>query len=176
VVPGALVPKPDFKKIPPDKIILRRYGMKTVTMYRPNAIQNTLSDFDRYFESFFGDSLLAPAARVLNHLPPVDVRETEKAYIMDMELPGYDEKDIDIHVDGKSLCIESKQEESKEEKQKEGTYVLRERRINSFSRSFKLPENADSESISAAFRNGILTLEVQKRAEAQKRMIKINSK
>jgi HSP20 family protein len=149
--------------------------MKTVTMYRPNTIQNALSDFDRYFESFFGDSL-APAARILNHLPPVDVRETEKAYILEMELPGFDEKDIEVHVDGGSLSIESRQEETGDEKKSGGTYILRERRINSFSRSFKLPENADSESISAAFKNGILTLEIQKRAEAQKRMIKINSR
>jgi HSP20 family protein len=147
-------------------------------MYRPNTIQNALSDFDRYFESFFGDSSLAPAARIFNHLPPVDVRETEKAFILDMELPGYDEKDIEVHVDGGSLSIESRQEESGEvsgkEKKNDGTYVLRERRINSFSRSFKLPENADPETISAAFKNGILTLEIQKRPEAQKRMIKIN--
>jgi HSP20 family protein len=149
--------------------------MKTVTMYRPNTIQNALNDFDRYFESFFGDSPLAPAARIFNHLPSVDVRETEKAYIMDMELPGYDEKNIEVHVDGGSLSIESKQEEVKEEKKDEGAYLLRERRLNAFSRSFKLPENADPETISAAFKNGILTLEIQKRAEAQKRMIKINS-
>jgi HSP20 family protein len=144
-------------------------------MYRPNTIQNALSDFDRYFESFFGDSSLSPSSRLFNHLPAVDVRETEKAYILDMELPGYDEKDIGVHVDGGSLSIESKQEEAKEDKKKDGAYIIRERRINSFSRSFKLPENADSETISAAFKNGILTLEIQKRAEAQKRMIKINS-
>jgi HSP20 family protein len=149
--------------------------MKTVTMYRPSTIQNALNDFDRYFESFFGDSPLAPAARIFNHLPPVDIQETEKAYIMDMELPGYDEKNIEVHVDGGSLSIESRQEETGEEKKSEGAYVLRERRPNSFSRSFKLPENADPETISAAFKNGILTLEIQKRAEAQKRMIKINS-
>jgi HSP20 family protein len=149
--------------------------MKTVTMYRPNTIQNALNDFDRYFESFFGDSALAPAARVFGHLPPVDVQETEKAFVMDMELPGYEEKDIAVHVDGGSLSIESKQEEAKEEKKRGGTYILRERRLNSFNRSFKLPENANPETVSAAFKNGVLTLEIQKRPEAQKRMIKINA-
>jgi HSP20 family protein len=160
---------------PPDKSILRRYTMKTVAMYRPNTIQNALSDFDRYFESFFGDSPLSPTARVFDRLPPVDVRETEKAFILEMELPGYDEKDIEVHVDSGSLSIESKQEDAREEKKNSGTYILRERRINAFSRSFKLPENANPETISAAFKNGILTLEIQKRPEAQKRMIKINS-
>ena len=151
--------------------------MKTLTAYRPNTIQNALSDFDRYFESFFGDSLMAPAARMLNQLPAVDIRETENAYVLDMELPGYDEKNIEVHVDGSSLTIASKQEEArdaKKEEENQGTYVLRERRVRSFSRSFKLPENADPESVSAAFKNGILNLQIKKRAEAQKRTIQIS--
>jgi HSP20 family protein len=57
----------------------------------------------------------------------------------------------------------------------QGTYILRERRLSSFTRSFKLPENADSASVSAGFKNGILTLEINKRAEAQKRTIQINA-
>jgi HSP20 family protein len=149
--------------------------MKAVTMYRP-TIQNALSDFDRYFESFFGDSPLAPAAKIFNHLPAVDVRETEKAYILDMDLPGCDEKNIEVHIDGGNLSIESKTEESHEEKKDEGTFILRERRLSSFSRSFKLPENADPESVSASFKNGILNLEIQKRAEARKKTIQINAK
>ncbi|MDR2480196.1 MAG: Hsp20/alpha crystallin family protein [Treponema sp.] len=149
--------------------------MKAVTMYRPSTIQNALSDFDRYFESFFGDSLLVPATRIFNHLPAVDIRETENAYVLDMELPGYDEKSIEVHIDGSSLSIASKQEESQEEKKNEGTYVLRERRINAFSRAFKLPENADPEAVTAAFKNGILSMEIKKRAEAQKRTIQINA-
>jgi HSP20 family protein len=151
--------------------------MKALATYRPNTIQNALSDFDRYFESFFGDSLMAPAARMLNQLPAVDIRETENAYVLDMELPGYDEKNIEVHVDGSSLTIASKQEEArdvKKDEENQGTYVLRERRVHSFSRSFKLPENADPESVSAAFKNGILNLQIKKRAEAQKRTIQIN--
>jgi HSP20 family protein len=147
-------------------------------MYRPNTIENTLNDFDRYFESFFGNSPLSSTSRLLNQLPAVDVRETEKVYILEMDLPGYDEKNIEIHVDGGSLTIESRQEDSRDEKKHEdkskGTYVLRERRLNAFSRSFKLPENADPGSISADFKNGVLFMEISKRAEAQKRIIQIN--
>jgi HSP20 family protein len=143
-------------------------------MYRPNTIENALNDFDRYFESFFGDSVLSPAARAYNRLPAVDVRETEKTYELEMDLPGYDEKNIEVHVDSGSLTIASKQENSREEKKDEGTYILRERRLNAFSRSFKLPENADSENVNAEFKNGILKLEIKKRAEAQKRVIQIN--
>ncbi|MCL2067912.1 MAG: Hsp20/alpha crystallin family protein [Treponema sp.] len=151
--------------------------MKTMTMYRPSTIQNALSDFDRCFESFFGDSVLAPAARVFNKLPAVDVRETENAYVMDVELPGYDEKNIEVNVDGNNLSIASKQEDNNEGKKEDGnhgTYVLRERRINTFNRSFKLPENADPEAVSAVFKNGVLSLEIKKRPEAQKRAIQIS--
>ena len=155
--------------------------MKAVTMYRPNTIQNALSDFDRYFESFFGDSVMAPATRTFNRLPAVDVRETEKAYVLEMELPGFDEKDIEISVDGNSLSIASKQEETRDanennSKGSEGTWILRERRVNTFSRSFKLPENANPEEVAAEFKNGVLCMEIQKRAEAQKRTIQIKAK
>jgi HSP20 family protein len=152
--------------------------MKTLAAYRPNTIQNALSDFDRYFESFFGDSILAPAARMLNQLPAVDIRETENAYVLDMDLPGYDEKNIEVHVDGSSLTITAKDEEArdvKKDEENQGTYLLRERRVRSFNRSFKLPENADPESVSAAFKNGMLNLQIKKRAEAQKRTIQINA-
>jgi len=152
--------------------------MKTLAAYHPNSIQNALSDFDRYFESFFGDSILAPATRMLNRMPAVDVRETENAYVLDMELAGYDEKNIEVNVDGTSLTISSKQEDAREDKkvgENQGTYILRERRISSFSRSFKLPENADPEAVSASFKNGILCLEIKKRLEAQKKTIQINA-
>ena len=153
--------------------------MKTLTMYRPGAIQNALSDFDRYFESFLGDSIFSPATRVLSRLPAVDIRETENAYTLDMELPGYNENNIEIQVDGSSLSIASKQEESREENGS-GTdqekWILRERRLNSFSRSFKLPENANPEEVSASFKNGILGLEIKKREEAKKKTVIINAK
>ena len=165
--------------------------MKAVSLYRPNTIHNALSDFDRYFESFFGDNLMSPVTRAFNHLPAVDVRETERSYVMDMELPGYDEKDIEIHIDGSNLSIVAKRENAAEKKEEnaptgdaaedqnvakdQGVWLLRERRTSSVSRSFKLPQNADPEEVTAVFKNGILTLEVKKRAEAQKRTIQIKA-
>jgi HSP20 family protein len=149
--------------------------MNTFTFYRPNAIQNIMGEFDNYFGSL--DSLLAPAARIFNHTPIVDFRETDNAYIMDMELPGYDEKNINVHVNGFNLTIASKQEDQKENKAGEDkdNYLIKERRTNSFSHSFKLPENADTDTVNAAFKNGVLSLEIKKRAEAQKRVIQINA-
>ena len=152
--------------------------MKTVTLYRPNllgpkVLENALSGFDRYMDSFFGDTFLAPSERIFSRPPSVDVRETEKSYILEAELPGFDEKDIEIRLDSNNLTIESKKIDEKSETASEDHYLIRERRASSFSRSFKLPENADPEGVTASFKNGILCLEINKRAEAQTRVIQI---
>ncbi|MDR1410863.1 MAG: Hsp20/alpha crystallin family protein [Spirochaetaceae bacterium] len=154
--------------------------MKTVTMYRPFALERALEDFDRYMESFFKESPLTPAYKA-DFLPAVDIREIENAYELEAELPGYDEKDIQIHVDNGTLTVESGKEESRDVSPKQDAgekdgmfrYLLRERRGACFSRSFKLPENADVNGISAAFKNGLLTLEIKKLPEAQKKVIQI---
>jgi HSP20 family protein len=157
--------------------------MKTVALYRPLTIEHALDDLDRYMGSFFGDSPLAPAFGRTGHVPAVDIRETDDAYLMEAELPGYDEKNIQVQVDGSTLTIESRKEEEntrdvspkKDEKKKgEDRFLIRERGSASFSRSFTLPEDADTESVSAVFKNGLLNLEIRKRAGAQKRLIRID--
>jgi HSP20 family protein len=165
--------------------------MKTVTLYRPFTIEKALEDFDRYVDSFFGESLLTPAVPGnAGYAPAVDIRETEGSYQLEAELPGYDEKNIQVHVDGSVLTIESKKEEVREvsgDNKAEGEqangristdaekdrFIIRERRRASFSRSFRLPENADTGAISAVFKNGLLNLEIKKQPEAQKRVIEI---
>ena len=172
--------------------------MNALTYYRPrvgvSALENAFGGIDRYLNSFFGDTFLTPSDRIFNRFearfPPVDVRETEKAFILEVELPGFDEKDIEIRLDNNTLIIESKKEDEKNKeavskvasdevvsKEASGrSYLIRERRVSSFSRSFKLPENADSGEIGASFKNGILSLEIGKKAEAQKRVIQISKK
>ena len=148
--------------------------MKTVSVYRPRVLENALSDFDRYMESFFGDNFVNPSDRIFNRVPAVDVRENEKGYILEADLPGFDEKDIEIRLDGNNLIISSTKAEEKNNDGQEGNYMIRERHYASFSRSFRLPENANPEAISASFKNGILSLEIGKRAEAQQRVIQIS--
>ena len=153
--------------------------MKTLSLYRPRVLENALSDFDRYMESFFGDNFLNPSDRIFSRVPAVDVRENEKGYILEADLPGFDEKDIEIRLDGNNLIISSRKAEEKNNENadnggQEGNYLIRERRYTSFSRSFRLPENANTEAISASFRNGILYLEIGKKAEAQQRVIQIS--
>jgi len=150
--------------------------MKAIATYRPRALENVLNEFDRYMDSFFGDTFNNASDRIVSRIPSVDVRETEKAYFLEMELPGFEEKDIEIRLDGSNLTINSKKEINEESSREEGNYLIRERRSSSFSRSFKLPENADGEGISASFKNGILNMEIGKRAETQAKVIQISKK
>jgi HSP20 family protein len=155
--------------------------MKAVTLYRPITIEKALGDFDRYMESFFGESPLAPAFARTGGLPVVDIRETGEAYLLDAELPGFDEKNVQVQVNGRVLTIESVKEEAarKERREKEEggeSFLLRERQNLAFSRSFTLPEDADTNAISACFKNGLLSMEIKKRGETQKRIIDIGGK
>ncbi|MDR2630080.1 MAG: Hsp20/alpha crystallin family protein [Spirochaetaceae bacterium] len=147
--------------------------MKAVSLYRPLVVEKALNDF---MESFFGESPITPSDQLLSYIPAVDIWEADGAYVLEAELPGYEEKDLEIHLDNRTLVIQSKKEEDtkkKDDRENEGRYYIRERRKSSFSRSFKLPEDADQESIKANFKNGLLCLEIKKRAEAQKRLISI---
>jgi HSP20 family protein len=124
-------------------------------------------------ESCFGESPLTPAGQV----PAVDIREHDGHYTLEMELPGFAEKDVEVQVDGNTLSVASKKEvETREESGTEGRFLLRERRMTTFNRSFTLPESADPEKISAHFRNGVLELELKKKPETKKRFISIESK
>jgi HSP20 family protein len=157
--------------------------MKTVALH-PFTIETALDDFDRYIGSVFGESPFPPAFGKTGQIPVVDIRETDDAYLMEAELPGYDGQNVRVQVDGNTLTIESKKEEEnardvspeKEGKKAgEDRFLVRERRRVSFSRSFRLPEDADTESVSAAFGNGLLNLEIKKRAGSRKRVIQIGT-
>ena len=143
--------------------------MKSLSFYHPISMVDQL--LDSFLESslvpFMGNSLL-------KKLPLVDVHETEDAYLLEAELPGLDEKQIKVHVEGGKLSIETGKEEEKKE-EKDDVCLIRERRNVSFCRSFTLPENADTESVSAVFKNGVLSLEIKKRKESSRRFIEITS-
>jgi HSP20 family molecular chaperone IbpA len=126
-------------------------------------------DFDKVFNNFFNDSYWPSKT---NH-PKVDVKEQKDKYILEAELPGLNQDDIDIKIEGDLLTLSSVQEEEKEEKKKE--YLIRERSHYEFSRSFTLPKDVDQEKIEASFKNGLLQLTLTKTPEAKPKQIKIKS-
>ncbi|MDR2803398.1 MAG: Hsp20/alpha crystallin family protein [Treponema sp.] len=148
--------------------------MKSITLHRPMELGQTMVDINNFMESVFGESPFSRSQSAVGaRYPDVDVHETSDAYHIEADLPGYEEKDIELTVDSGVLTIQSKKTAETEKRGEDKNYIIRERRLDTFSRSFKLPDNADSEAIEASFKNGMLTLNIKKRAEAQKRVISI---
>ena len=106
--------------------------------------------------------------------PAVDITESDKAYEITAELPGLDEKNIEVKLANGSLTIKGAKQEEKEEKEKD--YYLHERLFGSFGRSFRVPEGVDTSKIEATFNKGVLTVKLPKSAEAQKAEKKIEIK
>ena len=97
--------------------------------------------------------------------PAVDIVEHEKAFEISADLPGFDEKDIEVKLSNGNIVIKGEKKAEKEEKEKD--YYLRERRFDSFERSFGLPETVDTEKLEAAFKKGVLTITLPKKPGAQ---------
>ncbi len=112
-----------------------------------------------------------------NNMPKVDVKENKESYVLDMELPGFDENDIDIQIKEHVISISSLKKEEKNEnaKKDEINYLIRERCISPFERSFKLPQDADEENVSAQFKRGILTITIKKAEAALPKRISITA-
>lgn len=98
--------------------------------------------------------------------PAVDVSEDDKGFKVTAELPGLDEKNIEVAVTNHRLSIKGEKRQEKEEKDK--NHYLSERSYGSFTRSFNLPEGVDTDKIVAEFSKGVLTVTLPKTAEAQK--------
>ncbi|MBR1133537.1 Hsp20/alpha crystallin family protein [Bradyrhizobium iriomotense] len=139
-------------------------------------------EVDRLFEDFGGDDFWRRPfrslagfernlAQKLASTPAVDVAESDKAYEITAELPGMDEKDIEVNVANGGLTIKGEKRVEKEEKQKD--YYVSERRYGSFERYFRLPEDVEADKIEASFKNGVLKVTLPKTAEAQKPAKKI---
>ncbi len=105
-------------------------------------------------------------------VPAVDVYEDEKKVVLKLEVPGIEEKDLDVRVENHTLTVKGERKFEKEEK--EENFHRIERRYGSFYRAFTLPSTVDTEHIEAKYENGVLKLELQKKPEAQPKQIKVN--
>jgi HSP20 family protein len=104
--------------------------------------------------------------------PAVDIYEDEKKVVLKLEVPGVEEKDLDVSVEHHTLTVKGQRKFEKEEKEEQFHRI--ERRYSSFFRSFTLPTTVDTESVAASYNAGVLKLELQKKPEAQPRQIKVN--
>ena len=102
------------------------------------------------------------------NLMKTDIRETNKTYELDIDLPGFKKDEIQIELENGYLTIRAAKGLDKDEKDKEGRYIRRERYAGAMSRSFYVGENVKQEDITARFENGILSLSVPKEEEQKK--------
>ncbi|MBQ7969980.1 MAG: Hsp20/alpha crystallin family protein [Treponema sp.] len=137
---------------------------------------NELTLFDSIFNNMLSEANPNVFYRTAS-VPKVDVKEDENAYTLEMELPGRSEKDVNIELEHGNLTISSKIEEveDKEEKKHKAKWILKERRTSSFTRRFTLPSDVDGENITANFKNGILTVMMQKKAIPAPKKISIEA-
>ena len=104
--------------------------------------------------------------------PAVDVYEDEHKVTLKIEVPGIEEKDIDVRVENNTLTVHGERKIEKEEK--EENYRRVERQYGSFTRTFTLPQTVDTENVSANYEKGVLKIALPKKAEAKPKQIKVN--
>ena len=143
-------------------------------------------EMDQLFEDFFSRAMtpwgrameFEPFRRVEGAFrlaaPAVDLVEREKEYVVTAELPGLDEKALEVNLSGDTLTIRGRKEQ--EHKEERENYRMSERRFGSFQRSLRLPQDVDSEKIDAQFAKGVLTVTLPKSEEALKKQKKIDVK
>ena len=135
--------------------------------FSPRSFTPWFEDFDRFFEAGTVPSTREPGSGPWS--PGVDIVENEKQIVLRADLPGVDEKNIDVQVEDGTLSLKAERKFEKETK--EGNYHRVERAYGSFHRSFALPENVDTDHIVAAYNKGVLELTIPKveaKAKAKK--------
>jgi len=134
---------------------------------------STLQDrMNRIFRESYvpGDSEEALTAS--NFTPPVDIYEDPHNITLKLEVPGIDEKDIDVSIENNTLTVQGERKIEKEEKEENFRRV--ERQYGSFTRSFTLPISVDAGQVSADYNQGVLKIKLAKKAEAKPKQIKVN--
>ncbi len=145
--------------------------MSAITRWDPFHNLSTLQEqVNRLFEGSL--PRWSDQSALTTWAPAVDIYETENELVLKADLPDVNENDLDIRIESNILTI--KGERKFEEKAKEDNYLRVERTYGSFSRSFSLPSTVDNGSIKADYKNGVLTVELPKRAESKPRQVKIN--
>ena len=132
------------------------------------SLQNRMNTLFRDLNANEGEDPVVAASFV----PAVDIYEDAKKFVLKLEVPGIEQKDLDIRVENHTLTV--KGERKFEAEEKEQNFHRIERRYGSFFRAFTLPSTVDTESVQANYTNGVLKLELAKKPEAQPKQIKIN--
>src|SRR5437879_10723133 len=147
--------------------------MTLITRYDPFREFVTLQDrMSRLFRDPRGPEGQDESLTTTAYDPLVDVYEDEHNITLKIEVPGIDEKDIDVRIENNTLTVHGERKFEKEEK--EENYRRVERQYGSFTRTFALPNTVDHENVQADYDKGVLKVKLAKKAEAKPKQIKVN--
>ena len=145
--------------------------MSSMIRFDPFRTLPTLQDhFNRLFETNFAGR--SDNSALTTWAPAVDIYETENELVIKADLPEISEKELDIRVENNMLTLRG--ERKFEQKVKEDNYLRVERTYGSLSRSFSLPNTVNTEAVKAEYKNGVLTVELPKRAESKPKQVKVS--
>ena len=146
--------------------------MTVLTRWEPFREFSTLQDrLNRLFQQSVSEGR-EESLTTSSFAPAVDVYEDDQHVTLKIEVPGIDEKDIDVRLENNTLTVHGERKLEKEEK--EENYRRVERQYGSFTRSFTLPNTVDAEGVSAQYDKGVLKIKLAKKAEAKPKQIKIS--
>jgi len=127
--------------------------------------------FDNFFQGYDVEPFRLMEERFAGFTPTIDVREDDDAFTVKAEIPGINEKDIEVQVTDDTITITGEKKEEQEAKDKD--YYCMERSYGSFRRTIRLPKGIECEKVEASFKNGVLTITLPKTEEAQAKAKKI---
>ncbi|MGA7927622.1 MAG: Hsp20/alpha crystallin family protein [Candidatus Sulfotelmatobacter sp.] len=150
--------------------------MTLLTRWEPfrefSTMQDRMNRMNRLFRESYSPEGPEEALTTTSFAPPVDIYEDEHNITLKLEVPGIDEKDIDVRIEGNTLTVHGERKIEKEEKEENFRRV--ERQYGSFTRSFTLPSSVDTGQVSAHYDKGVLKINLAKKAEAKPKQIKVN--
>ena len=150
--------------------------MTLLTRWEPfrefSTMQDRMNRMNRLFRESYGPEGPEEALTTTSFAPPVDIYEDEHNITLKLEVPGIDEKDIDVRIENTTLTVHGERKIEKEEK--EENYRRVERQYGQFTRSFTLPSSVNLDQVSANYDKGVLKINLAKKAEATPKQIKVN--
>ena len=147
--------------------------MTLLTRWDPRRDLATMQDrINRFVRESYSPEGPEEALTTTNFAPPVDIYEDQHNITLKMEVPGIDEKDIDVRIENTTLTVHGERKIEKEEKEENFRRI--ERQYGSFTRSFTLPSSVDTGQVSANYDKGVLKISLAKKAEAKPKQIKVN--
>src|SRR5438552_19102716 len=150
--------------------------MTVLTRWDPvrefSTLQDRMNRMNRLFRESYSPEGPEEALTTTSFAPPVDIYEDEHNITLKIEVPGIDEKDIDVRIENNTLIVHGERKFEKEEKEENFRRV--ERQYGSFTRSFTLPNTVDAERVQANYEKGILKIQLAKKAEAKPKQVKVN--